>query len=53
MLRYTNYKRFSRLQLPGILSDIDGVVYRGAFPIKGSDRVIKSIFKPFYHPLRQ
>ena len=43
-------KRFRILNLPGILSDIDGVVYRGGEAIPGSANVIRSIYKPFEHP---
>ena len=42
-------KIFRPLALPGILSDIDGVVYRGGEAIAGSDKVIRSIYKPFAH----
>ena len=45
-------KIFRPLALPGILSDIDGVVYRGGEAIAGSDKVIRSIYKPFAHTER-
>ena len=44
-------RRFGTFNLPGILSDIDGVVYRGSEAIPGSANVIKSILKPFKHPI--
>ena len=38
------FKRSKQLKLPGILSDIDGVVYRGGQAIPGSEEVIRSIY---------
>ena len=37
--------RRNLLRLPGILSDIDGVVHRGYKVIEGSDRAIKCLLK--------
>jgi ribonucleotide monophosphatase NagD (HAD superfamily) len=33
-------------RLPGILSDIDGVIYRGGKRIDGAERVLNSVLNP-------
>lgn len=33
-------------RIPAILSDIDGVVYRGGSRIGGSDKVLRSVLNP-------
>ena len=45
--KVTSCRRFStRLKVPGILSDIDGVVRRGGTKIPGSAEVVKSVLSP-------
>ena len=39
-----------RHRLPAILSDIDGVLYRGGKPIAGSSWATKRLIKPFTLP---
>jgi ribonucleotide monophosphatase NagD (HAD superfamily) len=40
-------KKQKPIKLPGILSDIDGVLKRGSDEIGGSGKVIKSLMTPF------
>ena len=38
------------MRLPAIISDIDGVVKKGAKRIEGSEKVIESALTPFVDP---